>query len=670
MISVSPLSGYKNITKFVFSNSLSSSDSFVNWGDGSINYFPYSEHYFSDIGNYNVYGGACSETSAFAVKVYDGPFFTDKILVTTDSISSLVSTYKTFNISLSSSTQKSTVFLYASGSSSLPYQENRNFWSHLNPEWEFRFNDKPVSEIEIIGSPVYSGDNLLGYSATSAVQFLDDMPGNITLFFTVKKSESNIPLNSNVYSSISHSISGVIPDKLVITSDGINPLNKIQWSDNSIPYVISVGSSQVTASNILHYLPGSIVGINARSSCFGSGLNYLQFGTLITEYAYTGFVFVFDNFDYQIYTNTANTVQVASSFANSMSSLDFNTPINLTDDNNCFPTGGYTISNMYYPTSALPDITYTHDLLECNYDPSDVEFIKNRKSPKNVTLSATGNIRFNNVIYTLTGVSNPFDIVAFENRHDFYRKGEDYNVYDIIKQSLPFDLNQYTNLDNYLSAVAGEGDTLGKAYDKIHNFANDHSDIEVCNYDKLANKAAKFDFEIDDFGLELPEELKRIFNFTTIPLQKLIGTRCVCNTNFADCKGCVGSDICKICKFDKRSNLGDFINLTDFITAGDTIMYKENGGQFFNFLPIQAQSSNVFRLNTLSAEPIYSKGVENFCFYKWDRTTQNNPVESVVNYKDERNMLNPNLSSGNDWYADNGVVEEMFNYILTKNLVK
>ena len=262
-----------------------------------------------------------------------------------------------------------------------------------------------------------------------------------------------------------------------------------------------------------------------------------------------------------------------------------------------------------------------------------------------------------------------FDILAFENRHAFYRKGEDYNVYEILKTALPFDIGAYPNFNSYLSAVAGEGDSLGVAYDKIDNFTKDHSDIDLCTYDSLINKAEMFDSEIDDFGRQMPEELKRIFNFSTIPLQKLIGTRCVCNTNFINCNGCVGKNICTICNFDKRSNLGSQILLTDYITAGETILYKEAGGELYNFYTVQNQSSNVYQLKNLSAEPFYSNNLNNYCFFKWEKTPQNNPVQSVVNYKDSRNMLNPSLSTNEDWYADNGIVEEMFNYILTKNLL-
>ncbi len=624
MISVYPISGYKNVTVFTYENTTSLDNPIINWGDGSLSYADSATHVFGEIGIYSVYDASCTSTAVFDVSVYNGEFFTDKILVTSEAAFSNVSTYHTFNINLSSRNQTSTVLLYASGSDSSPYKEDRDLWSHLTPEWEFRFDGEPVAELEITGSPVYSGSHLLGYSASSAVQFLDDMPGEVKLFFTVLQNESGIPINSRVFAGLDHTINAVAPDKLFITADGLTPLNEIQWSDNNIPYVISVGSSQITSTNILHYLVGDIHGMQFRSGCYGTNLSAMQ-------YSYG-----------QISLN----------------------------DENCFPTGGYTISSLFFPTSALNDISRVNNAESCNFDPSRLEFITSRKTPTHVTLSASGTFNYDGNFYDLSGISDPFDILAFENRHTFYREGEDYTVYDILKTSLPIELEEYANLDEYFRAVAGEGDTLGKAYDKIHNFNLDHNDLDVCTFDALINKSIQFDSEIDDFGLELPEELKRIFNFATIPLQKLIGTRCVCNTNFIDCAGCANSNICTICKFDKRSNLGDLVTKTDFITAGETLIYKETAGKYFNFLPVQAQNTTVFQLGALTAEPIYSNGLGTYCFYRWNKSPQNNPIESVVNYKDPRNLLNPNLSSNNDWYGDNGVVEEMFNYILTKNLLE
>lgn len=622
MILLSPLSGYKNVTTFTFTDSSGEGNSFVSWGDTNFAHNSSVAHVYSEIGLYSVFGGNAASTSAFSVSVYEGNFWKDSLTVSRASTSSLVTVPYNFTLNLSSKNPVNTILLYASGSNSAPYNSDRNFWSHLTPEWEFLQNGNTVSEITLTGSPIYIDNLIVGYSSSSSISFKDDMPGNPVLFFTLQKDEEYLPANSRVYAAFTHSICAVTPNILYITSDGINPINNIQWADKRIPYVISIGSTELSSNSILHYVSGNITGIKMTTDCFGIDKDSLTY-------------------------NVA--------------------PISLFDEN-CFPTGGYLLSTFSYPSSAIQPIQITNNLENCNFNFDKVEYYKNRYYPKNVVLSAHGIFSYNNNTYSLSGVSNPFDILYFENRHNFYRKGEDYTVYDILKESLPFELNDYPNFNSYLSAVAGEGDSLGKVYDKIHNFVKDHADVDLCSPESLEDKYQKFDEEFENFGLEFPEELRRLFHYSSIPLQRLIGTRCVCNTNFVNCGGCQATNICSICKFDKRSNLGEKILYSDFVSAGETILYRENNSEVFNFLNIEAQNTNVYELKSLSANIITSKGITNFCFYRWDKTPQNNPIQSVVNYKDSRNALNPALSSNSDWYSDNGIIEEIFNFVLTKNL--
>jgi hypothetical protein len=92
-------------------------------------------------------------------------------------------------MSISSTEQYSTVFLYSSGSNAYPYNSDRGFWSHLNPEWKFSDVDgNVISQLYVSGAPVYDiNSNLLGYSAMSSVTYVDDMPGSPVLFFTIKQ---------------------------------------------------------------------------------------------------------------------------------------------------------------------------------------------------------------------------------------------------------------------------------------------------------------------------------------------------------------------------------------------------------------------------------------------------------------------------------------------------
>ena len=100
MISITPTLGIKNSTIFSFVISPTAEDAFVNWGDGTFDYGSSVTHTYSSIGLYNVYGGSCSETSTFSLSVYNGEFFTDKISVQRNAVSSIVSCPFSFTINL------------------------------------------------------------------------------------------------------------------------------------------------------------------------------------------------------------------------------------------------------------------------------------------------------------------------------------------------------------------------------------------------------------------------------------------------------------------------------------------------------------------------------------------------------------------------------------------
>ena len=166
----------------------------------------------------------------------------------------------------------------------------------------------------------------------------------------------------------------------------------------------------------------------------------------------------------------------------------------------------------------------------------------------------------------MTGTSAPFNVYRFENFNAFYRKGEDMTLYDIYKKYSHFDIEQQPLFNSYLSASLADIDSFGGLYDKIKNFAKDTSDVDLCTIDNLYSVAEKMDYSLDDFGLNFPSELSRYMNMFSIPLQKLIGTRCACNNNF-NCQNCCGKNICSVCGFDKKSNLGSQLSLTDYVPA-------------------------------------------------------------------------------------------------------
>ncbi len=594
MFTITPLTGNIFDTVFTVSSFGYSGEYLIDWGDDSIDNISssFGQHIYTKKGSYDIDISNCQTISSFSVSAFS-TFFEDTISVTTSSLSAYTGCLNQLNINLSATDVITTINLYARNSQSKPAIVNTSFWNHLSPEWAFYDVDNShISSIDIQGVPVYSGTNILGYTATSAVFFKDDMPGLVDLLFTVQQNECNASINSRAIASLSYKSVSAIPTKLNITTDGLRPFSSFQWSDVDIPYVVTVGYDQ-ECSTILHYASGYLTDIKLVNGCYGlSPTAYQQ--PIISD----GFIIP------------------------------------------CLSSNHFVTKTLFIPSSAISDDVYSYSTIECGENPDEQSREILRRSPLQMVLTATGIFNVNGINYTLTGQSSPFDVYRFENFYEFYRKGEDTNIYDLIKQYNHFDFDELPMFDSYMKSIAGPGDTLGKMYDKIVNFHSDHADLDLCTIDSLYDAALKLDTDVIDFGLEFPEELKRFMNLSTIPLQKLVGIRG---------------------KLDGK--VGEIINNSDTVISGEVIAYKEVGGEFFDFY----ESPNTSTLLNLTAFPYYDNR-DAYCFYRWNLNTDS-VVDSIINYNDPRNKLNRSLINSDDWYDDEGVLDETINYILTKNLL-
>jgi hypothetical protein len=597
MISVSPVTGNIYDTVFTLTTSGLSGEYVVNWGDGIIEDVSSTvSHIYSSANIYDVIITDCLSSNTFSLSAFRGLFFEDGLVITYDSLSAFAGCKNTLTLNLSSQTPYTTINLYNSGSSAQPAYTNDSFWSHLNPEWGFYDTEGDnITTIDMTGTPVYSGTNIIGYTAFSDVDFKDDIYGERVLFFTVDKKEKNTKINSRVYAAVPYSVSAIAPTNLLITSDGLIPINTIQWSDHDIPFVTSVVNSDLSCSTITHYACGYLTDVKFVDGCYG----------LATE-------------SYTISTSS----------------------INLFDEN-CFYTGGYLQQVLNIPLSAIEENEIIFETVECGVNPAEASKNTIRRSPYQMTLTASGVFNVAGTVYTLTGQSNPFNVYRFENFHDFYRYGEETNVYDLIKRYNHFDFNELPKFDQYMESIFGPGDTLGKVYDKIQNLNKDHQDLDICNIDSIYDIADKLDADVFNFGLLFPEELKRIMDFTSVPLQKLIGSRV-----YADGK------------------ITELIESNDTISESEVIAYKESGMDTFGYYEVP----QTMVLSELSSVSLFSD-ISQFCFYRWQDSSKKIVVDSLINYDDSRNMLDPSLTNSSDWYNDNGVLDEMYSYILTKNLL-
>jgi len=593
MFTLTPLTGYSIITEFQLTNLGSiSSDFLVDWGDGFVESFnTSSEHIYAKKGIYDVIISDCETLSSFTLSAFNY-FIEDAINVTFDSFSAYTGCQIPCTINISSCQPIVNINLYSRNSSSNPSQINDTFWNHLSPEWAFLNSDgESVSSIDIHCDPVIIDNITIGYTASDQIFYLDDMPGTPDLLFTITQFDQDTKINSNVYASISLPISATIPSKLSITTDGLVPFANFFWSDNDVPVVITV-SNDIGCSNIMHYASGYLTEVNLVDGCYGIP---------------------------------------ASSYNNPLYTEGFDIP--------CINSDHFVTQVLNIPSSAIPSDIYSDLNIECGVNPDEVVRERRRRSPLQMVLTATGIFNVDGILYTLSGQSDPFDVYKFEEFHQFRRFGEEENIYNLLEKFSHFNLDELPQFKKYLQSIAGDGDTLGKMYDKIVNFSSDHSDIDLCQITSIYDIASKLDADIIDFGAVFPEDIKRFLHLSSIPLQKLVGIRYM------------------------SGKLGALLYPQDSIEMGEIVAYREVGGEFVDYF----ESPSNTTLQNLTSFPYY-ENLNNYCFYRWE-DSQISVVDSVINYNDEKTLINRSVIDFDTWYKDKGIVDETFDYLLTKNLL-
>lgn len=183
---VTPASGKTFINSFTVQSNLSGEDVKINWGDENI-FYPYEHsHIYTKPGIYNVTLQSCSGNMYAPVSAYKYPDAKLKISSNETRVSagcdfcfavSLTSDRTTFPI-LSSITED----VYLQSTDSLSHSHNnidKDFYSHLQPQWYFTDKNKNIVEsypIEMY--PLSANNQIIGYSGTERFCYHDDMPGN------------------------------------------------------------------------------------------------------------------------------------------------------------------------------------------------------------------------------------------------------------------------------------------------------------------------------------------------------------------------------------------------------------------------------------------------------------------------------------------------------------
>lgn len=259
----------------------------------------------------------------------------------------------------------------------------------------------------------------------------------------------------------------------------------------------------------------------------------------------------------------------------------------------------------------------------------------------------------------ISGVSVPFTVYDFKNDNQIRRINESFNNAEYLKSlALPENLNSNTVLfDKFFAASVGTGylsanQDLGQTvYERIANFVNNHSDIDTCNIDQLLSLADQTGTPASDYSAVYPTDILNMLDIASVPRSKLWGIK--------DETPLLPQSIGE--KYD---------TYTAIVTAGDKMVLKNKFDSTLSIVsvPLLNGVTAVYPLSSFEGYGFVQPVMSNYLFYKLEPVYSEKYIENIIDWDSQYTTQVPTASTLEEWYGENGAIENAFRYLLTKNL--
>jgi hypothetical protein len=511
-----------------------------------------------------------------------------------------------FVLSLTSSKidEQISVCLYASNSQSVPYFSATDKWNFLAPRW--RFID--ASTKKVLGENVVV-DTVPLYKDSTVV----GVSGYLA-FYYIDDTPSNIanPLQLKVTLNTENFL--YPPESKYADyksySNPQNPQATLSWTVSATP----VTNYKITENylNDIYPIKWANVPIPVLITCLHIPTDPNQEPSDVISYPSTNAVGMASPVTLTLYGN--NSV-IPTSLYTVESPLYFKA----TDESNIRSSG-------YIFTTITPLTSFAYD----------------------VKIAATSNLT--NVV----DYSTPFKIHNIEE-YQIAKVNETFNYAKYLKDlTLPEHLNgNNIFFDEFLPCLVGDNslDVEGAGrvlYERIANFVQAHSDYETSEIPQLMSIAESLAYKTKTFGKDFPATVMRLLNLFSVPKQKLRGKEAY-STNFED-------------------NLKEIMTQTTMVSTGEIIIAKDiRYGTYQSIFVSPVGSLQVYPLAMIELPQMRSPLFTNYYFFKYKEEAIGHR-DNIIDWKSPYTTIDYSLSSYDDWYGNEGLLDIAFNNLLTKHL--
>lgn len=269
----------------------------------------------------------------------------------------------------------------------------------------------------------------------------------------------------------------------------------------------------------------------------------------------------------------------------------------------------------------------------------------------------------NNILQTINLSGKSVNLNFYTSAVDVYKINENFNLKNQMKSVAFMDIFQNSTFlfDTFFGSIFGNNDhnDLGvSSYEKIANFIENNTDVDTCEIDQLYSIAQSTNENTDDYRLSYPNDLKRLVNLLSINQARLWGSELQDNNNFNSSS--------------KNGVLNRGLLLTNFynVSAGTPLILKSKSINRYELIPTGF-------INGLSSYPI--KNLANFIglpddwpvyyeFYEYIPKTSQTQAEGIIDWSNPNTTINKNISSYYNWVGDQQTIDSIFSYHLYNGL--
>ena len=256
----------------------------------------------------------------------------------------------------------------------------------------------------------------------------------------------------------------------------------------------------------------------------------------------------------------------------------------------------------------------------------------------------------------IRGNSTPFKVYDIDESFQITKVNEEFDCANYFQSlALPEILSRNTKLfDEFFAAVVGDGnptqESAGRViYERIANFVSNRGDFETAEIDELLSIAESMAVDTKTFGSDFPVAIKRLLNIFSVPKQQLRGIPNL--------------------EADITNNIGPILTETSLITANNYYFVKDRRYDTYQLVYSNLVNGlSVYPLLDIDVEGLRQPITDNYYFFEYNEQNSNGYTGNLINWDSDFTTISYNLSTNEEWYGDNGLVETMFNNLLTKQL--